>query len=76
MSIFVHMEKEKEILEEARSLFEHICDNVCPLFGDVDYDLDDEEWQEHLGLTPMEKEWYNLWEDMYDQLYLFIEKYE
>lgn len=68
---------EKEILQEARDLFDHICNNVCPILKDLDnVDIEDDDWLDKLNLTKMEKEWYDLWEDTYDRLYEFIEKYE
>ena len=71
------MKREKEILTEARDLFDHICNNVCPIFKNMDkVDIDDDDWLDKLNLSPMEKEWYDLWEDTYDRLYSFIEKYE
>ncbi len=74
------MDIEKEIIAEAKRFFELVGDEVCPLFLPpdqieiLDEIMEDENWEDRL--TPIERDFYDLWEEIYDMIDDFIRKYD
>lgn len=72
----------KQILEEADNLDAYLRDEVEAIFLPnevlqyIDYDADD--WEDRLRneMSPMEREWYDLVEEMIDSLIYFKCKYK
>ena len=67
-------------MAEAQTLFDFVANDICPLFLPpdqmeiLDEIMEDEEWLDKL--TPIERDFYNLWEEIYDMIDDFIRKYD
>ena len=74
--IFAHMEK--FILQQAQALLDHLLDEVPCVLQDIE-DLDPiEDYAEVKEKLPtqIEKDWYDLWQNFYEELDYFIENYK
>ena len=67
-------------MAEAQTIFDFVANDICPLFLPpdqmeiLDEIMEDEEWLDKL--TPIERDFYNLWEEIYDMIDDFIRKYD
>lgn len=68
------MDRDKFILQQAQEFFDYFCDEVPPVYrdiGDLDATEDYEEVMAVLG-SQVEREWYDLWQSIYENLDEFI----
>lgn len=69
---------EKFILQQAQALLDHLLDEVPCVLQDIE-DLDPiEDYAEVKEKLPtqIEKDWYDLWQNFYEELDYFIENYK
>ena len=69
------MDRDKFILQQAQEFFDYFCDEVPPVYrdiGDLDATEDYEEVMAVLG-SQVEREWYDLWTLIYDELETFTQ---
>ena len=76
------MDMEEKVIAEAKSLLDYLYDDVENVFlppeevAEIDFDSDD--WQDELEakMTPIEKEWFNLMDDIQMMVEDFIAHHE
>ena len=60
-------------MAEAQTLFDFVANDICPLFvppDQVEDLMEKENWEDYL--LPIERQFYNLWEEIYDMVEDFI----
>lgn len=67
----------KQLVQEAQDLLDHLCENICPLFTDTgDLDPFDDYEEIRANLSNVEREWYDLWMMIYDEVDCFITNHQ
>lgn len=68
---------EKELVQQAQELIDYLCENISPYFTDTgDLDPFDDYEEIRANLSNVEREWYDLWMMIYDEVDCFITNHQ